>query len=72
MTGNVREWTRTVYRPYPYREEAERGNGAGERHAVRGGSWFDRPIDARSGVRFAYWPWQGAFDVGFRVVAPAK
>jgi len=36
---------------------------------VRGGSFYDRPMRARSAWRLAYPAWQRVFDVGFRVVA---
>jgi formylglycine-generating enzyme required for sulfatase activity len=36
--------------------------------AVRGGSWRDRPKNARSGFRQAYPPWQSVYNVGFRVI----
>ena len=39
------------------------------RRVVRGGSFYDRPMRARSTWRLAYPPWQRVFDVGFRVVA---
>jgi len=39
------------------------------RRVVRGGSFYDRPMRARSAWRLAYPPWQRVFDVGFRVVA---
>jgi formylglycine-generating enzyme required for sulfatase activity len=69
MAGNVWEWTRSAYRPYPRREgDGRDGPGPGGRRVVRGGSWFERPADARSGVRLSYPPWQRVFDVGFRVV----
>ena len=64
MHGNVAEWTRSAYRPYPY----EDGEAAQGRRTVRGGSWYSRPGEARSAFRRAHHPWQGAFDVGFRVV----
>jgi len=69
MHGNVAEWTRTAYRPYPY----DTGDGrddprtAGTK-AVRGGSFYDRPKRARSAFRQNYPPWQQIFNVGFRVV----
>jgi len=65
MHGNVAEWTRTTYKPYPYRED-EGNEGANK--VVRGGSWFDRPKDARSSYRWRYPAWQKVYDVGFRVV----
>ena len=72
MHGNVAEWTRTLYQPYPYRDEDDRNNPMAEgRRAVRGGSWSDRPQRARSAFRQAYWPWQPVFNVGFRVVCEA-
>lgn len=69
MVGNVSEWTRSSYRPYPYCDEDGRSaEAAGERKVARGGSWADRPADAGSAVRRAYQPWQKVFDVGFRVI----
>ncbi|MCU0959694.1 MAG: SUMF1/EgtB/PvdO family nonheme iron enzyme [Pirellulaceae bacterium] len=69
MVGNVSEWTRTSYRPYPYDDQDARNDLAGsERKVARGGSWADRPADAGSSVRRAYEPWQPVYDVGFRVI----
>ncbi len=76
MHGNVAEWTRSAYRPYPWNADDGRNDTAGtEDRAVRGGSWYDRPVRARSAFRQHYVPWQRVFDVGFRVIctdAPAK
>ena len=67
--GNVAEWTRSAYRPYPYRADDGRNLlGADGRRVVRGGSWYDRPERCRSAFRQAYRPEQGVYDVGFRVV----
>jgi formylglycine-generating enzyme required for sulfatase activity len=73
MHGNVWEWTRTALRPYPYRDDDGRNNpaAAGPR-VVRGGSWYDRPQRATSSYRLAYRPYQGVFNVGFRVVIDAE
>jgi formylglycine-generating enzyme required for sulfatase activity len=69
MVGNVSEWTRSIYRPYPYAEDDGRNDEArDERKVARGGSWADRPADAGSAVRRAYQPWQKVYDVGFRVI----
>jgi formylglycine-generating enzyme required for sulfatase activity len=72
MHGNVAEWTRSAYRPYPYISGDGRDNpDAGGKRVVRGGSWYDRPQRARSSFRLAYEPWQRVFNVGFRVVMEA-
>jgi formylglycine-generating enzyme required for sulfatase activity len=69
MHGNVAEWTRTTYRPYPYNAGDGRDAPAADgKRVVRGGSWYDRPQRARSSFRLAYEPWQRVFNVGFRVV----
>ena len=69
MHGNASEWTRSTYRPYPYRDEDGRNDpAAGGRKVARGGSFFDRPKRCRSALRLDYPPWQRVFNVGFRVV----
>ena len=71
LHGNVWEWTRSTYRPYPY--DAADGREAAEADGlkvVRGGSWRDRPQHSRSATRWRYPDWQGVFYVGFRVAAP--
>jgi formylglycine-generating enzyme required for sulfatase activity len=69
MHGNVAEWTRSAYRPYPYqpRDGRDDPNARGQR-VVRGGSWYDRPHRARSSFRLSYEPWQPVYNVGFRVI----
>ncbi|MFC1634639.1 SUMF1/EgtB/PvdO family nonheme iron enzyme [Planctomycetota bacterium] len=67
MHGNVAEWTRSTYHPYPLIT----GDGQDDRTSrktVRGGSWLDRPRRARSAFRIHYEPSQAVHDVGFRVV----
>ncbi|MBQ6007100.1 MAG: SUMF1/EgtB/PvdO family nonheme iron enzyme, partial [Kiritimatiellae bacterium] len=69
MHGNAAEWTRSAYRPYPYRSGDGREDESAEGpKAVRGGSFASRPRNATSSFRQAYLPWQKVFDTGFRVV----
>ena len=69
MHGNVAEWTRTTYQPYPYTPSDGRDDGKpGAFQVVRGGSWNDKAHYARSASRWRYPPHQPAYNVGFRVV----
>jgi len=72
MHGNVAEWTRSVYRPYPYVEDNGAADVSDEERVVRGGSWRDRPKRCRSAFRLHYPQWQPVFNVGFRVVCPVE
>jgi formylglycine-generating enzyme required for sulfatase activity len=72
MHGNVAEWTRSAYRPYPYRADDGRNNlDDDSKRVVRGGSWRDRPHRAHSAFRLAYRRYQAVYNVGFRVVCAA-
>jgi formylglycine-generating enzyme required for sulfatase activity len=65
MHGNIAEWTRSDYVPYPY---SEKSKVSSEYKVVRGGSYIDRPKFATSYTRKAYYPWQRVYNVGFRVI----
>lgn len=69
MHGNVSEWTRSSYRPYPFRGGSahETGSKAGEK-VLRGGSFRDRPKRCRSAFRLGFPAWQRVHNAGFRVV----
>jgi formylglycine-generating enzyme required for sulfatase activity len=70
MHGNVSEWTRSLYKPYPYDEVDGRNDlAAPGQRVVRGGSWFDRPKRGTSAFRLPYEAYQKVHNVGFRVVA---
>ena len=60
--GNVAEWTAT---------DADAPSAAGEK-IVTGGSWRDRPINARSESFTSFRPWQGVYNVGFRLAADVE
>ncbi|WP_373125445.1 SUMF1/EgtB/PvdO family nonheme iron enzyme [Bacteroides sp. HPS0048] len=66
MQGNVAEWTRSDYMPYPYNEKAQ--DGTGTEKVARGGSWTEHPKTCTSYYRKAYLPWQKVYNVGFRVI----
>ena len=73
MHGNVAEWTRTAYAPYPYQADDGRDSETPEgRKVARGGSFYDRPKRARSGFRLSYPAWQGVYNVGLRVVSTGE
>jgi len=66
MHGNVAEWTRSTYQPYPLKADQEGSDNVAR--VVRGGSWRDRPYRATSSFRVSYPPFQKVYNVGFRVV----
>lgn len=70
MHGNVWEWTRSVYRPYPYRTNDGRNDTTHKnvKRVTRGGSWYDRPFRATSSFRLPYRDYQKVYNVGFRIV----
>jgi formylglycine-generating enzyme required for sulfatase activity len=69
MHGNVWEWTRSSYKPYPYNDVDGRNAPVKEDKIVaRGGSWYDRPYRATSSFRLPYRQYQKVYNVGFRVV----
>lgn len=61
MHGNVCEWTNSIYK-----------TNDDDSRVIRGGSWQDRPKRATSYFRWGYRPYQKVYNVGFRVVSPAK
>jgi formylglycine-generating enzyme required for sulfatase activity len=71
MHGNVWEWTRGRSLPYPCRPDDGRDAIDGPITAdrvARGGSWYDRPSLGTSSNRISYKPYQGVYNVGFRVM----
>jgi len=69
MVGNVCEWTRSSYKPFPYNDaDGRNGGDLTVKKVARGGSWFDRPKTSGSTIRFPYESYQKVFNVGFRVI----
>jgi len=69
VVGNVSEWTRSDYRPYPYKDNDGRNRGnTSEKKVARGGAWNDRPKTSGSSVRFPYESYQKVWNVGMRVI----
>jgi len=71
MSGNVLEWTRSVYKAYPYRPEDGRENLEAEKdihRVVRGGAFYYDHRLVRCSLRLRFYP-DGRYDyIGFRVV----
>jgi len=65
MHGNIAEWTRSDYLPYPY---SETSSDVSNFKVVRGGSYIERPKFSTAFSRKAFYPWQKVFNVGFRVI----
>lgn len=69
LSGNVREWCLSAYRPYPYK--ADDGRNAADApgmRVLRGGSWSQGPGSARCACRCARLPDISRQDAGFRLV----
>ena len=70
MAGNVLEWTRSVYKGYPYVPEDGREDLESEEDRVlRGGSWDGGQGLARCGFRGRGYPHYSVIGIGFRVAA---
>ncbi len=75
MAGNVWEWTRTVYQPYPYVPTDGREDLAAPDRAsrvLRGGSWGEGAGWVRSAYRYHSDPRYPDLTVGFRVAIPDR
>jgi formylglycine-generating enzyme required for sulfatase activity len=69
MSGNVWEWTHSLYQPYPYRQQDGREDSLAEsRRVLRGGAWLNVARVARVSYRSYAHP--AFFDdgAGLRVV----
>jgi len=69
MSGNVWEWTRSVYKPYPYvRDDGrERLDGGNQLRVVRGGSFNDKASYLRASHRYRDFCADRNNYLGFRV-----
>jgi formylglycine-generating enzyme required for sulfatase activity len=73
MAGNVLEWCRTLYQPYPYQSDDGREDlKANEPRVLRGGSWNSYNDIARGACRFDGNPDNYDYYVGFRVVVSSS
>ena len=74
MSGNVWEWTRSPWQPYPYDEANDREGLEGDAlWVMRGGSFVDPVRNVRAAMRGAAGPDVRREFIGFRVViAPSR
>jgi formylglycine-generating enzyme required for sulfatase activity len=70
MTGNVWEWTSSVYRDYPYdaADGREDHDATSARRVARGGAWFGINVLARASYRNHNHPDNRNNNLGLRVV----
>lgn len=69
MSGNVWEWTRSLYKPYPYVAEDGREDLTSRNpFIVRGGSWFYNQSYAFASYRFKRAPEEKLIGLGVRLV----
>ena len=70
LSGNVWEWTASLYEPYPYRTdgtpERDTGNSTDVRRVLRGGSWINIDINLRAAYRSNVAPGSFYGNIGFR------
>jgi iron(II)-dependent oxidoreductase len=72
MTGNVSEWTSTLFVAYPYRKEDGREDPKGDGpRVVRGGNYAVDEQKARCFVRMEADPAQSSLSTGFRCARDA-
>lgn len=73
MAGNVFEWCRDVYAPFPLGDAVDperiRSGAEPERRVLRGGSWLRNPKRGRSSARHKAAPGARSAEYGFRVAA---
>jgi formylglycine-generating enzyme required for sulfatase activity len=69
LSGNVWEWTHSLYQSYPYRTDDKREDrGAAGRRTLRGGAWYVRQRHARVSARDRNHPGNFVTNFGVRVV----
>ncbi len=70
MPGNIGEWTRSTYRPYPYVSADGRDDASAQgRKVIRGAkALLAARGSQRDTYRLSYHYWQGVWDVGFRII----
>jgi len=65
----VWEWTRSVFKPYPYKPDDGREDPTSrESRCLRGGSWNNGASSARAAYRSGNTPGLAHYYVGFRCV----
>ncbi|MFR9645301.1 MAG: SUMF1/EgtB/PvdO family nonheme iron enzyme [Rikenellaceae bacterium] len=65
MLGNVREWTKSDYIPYPYKANPKEES---DTKVIRGGSWIDRSKNSAAYSRKSAVKWQPLNNTGFRLI----
>jgi formylglycine-generating enzyme required for sulfatase activity len=70
QSGNVYEWTSSLYLPYPYDPENSEQPEADGKRVLRGGSWGYVRRFARCASRTGLSPSYYLTSVGFRVLSP--